>query len=237
MPAPPQSPGTPGGSTARHCCTTTLQVLPHAAFRELNPRTPFAANWHFELIAAKLAAVREGHIRRLIVSLPPRHLKSHLASIAFPAWCLGHDPSAQIICVSYAQDLADKLSRDCRRILASDWYQRLFPTRLSPQASGRTRVRDDRAGLARRHLGRRGIDRAGCRHHRHRRPAKARGGVVADPAASGQRVVRPHALQPAQRQALGCDRADHAPIARGRPRRPCADAGAVGGRAPPGDRR
>jgi hypothetical protein len=63
----------------------------------------------------------------------PRHLKSHLASIAFPAWCLGHEPSAQILCVSYAQDLADKLSRDCRRLLASDWYQRLFPTRLSPQ--------------------------------------------------------------------------------------------------------
>jgi hypothetical protein len=102
-------------------------------FRELNPRTPFAGNWHVELIAAKLAAVHHGHIRRLIVSLPPRHLKSHLASVAFPAWCLGHDPSAQILCVSYAQDLADKLSRDCRRIVASDWYHRLFPTRLSPQ--------------------------------------------------------------------------------------------------------
>src|SRR6202023_874342 len=54
------------------------------AFRELNPRTPFAVNWHVELIAAKLAAVRAGRIKRLIVSLPPRHLKSHLASVAFP---------------------------------------------------------------------------------------------------------------------------------------------------------
>ena len=80
------------------------------------------------------AAVREGRIRSLIISVPPRHLKSHLASVAFPAWCLGHDPSVQILCVSYAQDLADKLSRDCRRIVASDWYQKLFPaTRLSPQ--------------------------------------------------------------------------------------------------------
>jgi predicted phage terminase large subunit-like protein len=90
-------------------------------------------NWHVELIPAKLAAVRAGRIRRLIVSMPPRHLKSHLASVAFPAWCLGHDLSTQIVCVSYAQDLADKLSRDCRRIVSSDWYQRLFPTRLSPQ--------------------------------------------------------------------------------------------------------
>ncbi len=80
-----------------------------------------------------MAAVRDGSIRRLVVNLPPRHLKSLLASVAFPAWCLGHDPSAEILCVSYAQDLADKLSRDCRQILASDWYRGIFPTRLSPQ--------------------------------------------------------------------------------------------------------
>ena len=70
------------------------------AFRELNPRTQLAMNWHVELIAAKLAAVHAGEIRRLIVSLPPRHLKSHLASVAFPAWCLGHEPSAEILCVT-----------------------------------------------------------------------------------------------------------------------------------------
>ena len=46
---------------------------------------------------------------------------------------LGHNPSTQILCVSYAQDLADKLSRDCRRIVMSDWYQRLFPARLAPR--------------------------------------------------------------------------------------------------------
>src|SRR6201997_600074 len=82
-------------------------------FYDLNPQTELAMNWHLEVIAAKLAAVRQGQIPRLIINLPPRHLKSLLASIAFPAWCLGHDPSAQILCVSYAQDLADKLARDC----------------------------------------------------------------------------------------------------------------------------
>jgi predicted phage terminase large subunit-like protein len=105
----------------------------HRAFCELNPRADFAMNWHFEAIAARLAAVRDGRTRRLIINLPPRHLKSHLASIAFPAWCLGHDPSTQILCVSYAQDLADKLARDCRRVMTSEWYQRLFATRLSAQ--------------------------------------------------------------------------------------------------------
>jgi len=76
------------GYFAQHC------------FCELNPQAAFLPNWHIEVIAAKLAAVREGKIRRLIINLPPRHLKSLLASTAFPAWCLGPDPSAQILCVT-----------------------------------------------------------------------------------------------------------------------------------------
>jgi hypothetical protein len=102
-------------------------------FVDLNPQTDLAINWHIEVIAAKLTAVRNGEIRRLIINLPPRHLKSLLASVAFPAWCLGHDPSAQLVNVSYAQDLADKLARDCRTIMMSGWYRRIFPTRLARQ--------------------------------------------------------------------------------------------------------
>ena len=101
-------------------------------FEELNPQTNLAMNWHLEIIAAKLVEVRRGKIRRLIINLPPRHLKSLMASVAFPAWCLGHDPSAQILCVSYAQDLADKLARDCRSIMMSPWYRRIFRTCLAP---------------------------------------------------------------------------------------------------------
>ena len=74
-----------------------LGYFAHRCFCELNPQAAFLPNWHIEVIAAKLAAVREGKIRRLIINLPPRHLKSLLASTAFPAWCLGHDPSAQIL--------------------------------------------------------------------------------------------------------------------------------------------
>src|SRR5438046_3755867 len=101
-------------------------------FHDLNPQAELMMNWHLEVIAAKLTAVREGKIRRLIINVAPRNLKSLLALIAFPAWCLGHDPSAQILCVSYAQDLADKLARDCRGIMMSPWYRQIFRTRLAP---------------------------------------------------------------------------------------------------------
>jgi hypothetical protein len=104
----------------------------HRVFHELYPHVPFVMNWHVRVIAARLAAVRDGDIRRLAVNLPPRHLKSLLASVAFPTWFLGHAPGMQVVCVSYAQDLADKWSRDCRRVVASPWYQRLFATHLAP---------------------------------------------------------------------------------------------------------
>jgi hypothetical protein len=84
-------------------------------------------------MAAKLEACRLGKIRRLIINVPPRHLKSLCASIALPAWALGHDPAASILCVSYAQDLADKLARDCRSVISSQWYRKTFATRLSAQ--------------------------------------------------------------------------------------------------------
>src|SRR5215469_305005 len=108
-----------------------LGYFAERCFCELNPQAELAMNWHLEVIAAALAAVREGKIRRLIINLPPRHLKSLMASIAFPAWCLGHDPSVQILCASYGQDLADKFARDCRSIMTSGWYRQIFATRLA----------------------------------------------------------------------------------------------------------
>jgi predicted phage terminase large subunit-like protein len=88
-------------------------------------------NWHLDAICHALEQVRLGTTRRLIINLPPRSLKSVIASVAFPAFVLGHDPSKRIICVSYAQDLATKHSNDFRALLGSDWYRRIF-TRTRP---------------------------------------------------------------------------------------------------------
>ena len=66
-------------------CCGAISRASHGAFVELNPQTRLLLGWHFEIIAAKLAAVFEGKIRRLIINLPPRYLKSLLASVAFPA--------------------------------------------------------------------------------------------------------------------------------------------------------
>ena len=102
------------------------------SFYELNPQTELRIAPYIEIMAAKLEACRQGKIKRLIINLPPRYLKSHCASVAFTAWLLGHHPSTQIICASYGQDLADKLALDCRKLMQSQWYQILFPARLAP---------------------------------------------------------------------------------------------------------
>jgi predicted phage terminase large subunit-like protein len=103
------------------------------SFLELNPSAKFLHPPYLELLADRLEKVRRREITRLIINLPPRSLKSHCVSIAFPAWILGHDPCAQIIAVSYGQELADKLARDCRTLMTSPFFEALFPTRLSPQ--------------------------------------------------------------------------------------------------------
>ncbi len=104
------------------------------SFYELNPQANFLPGRYIELVAATLEKCRTGKTKRLILNLPPRTLKSHAASVAFPAWLLGHDPSKQIICASYGQDLADKHARDCRTLMSSSFYRGLFPrTALSSE--------------------------------------------------------------------------------------------------------
>jgi predicted phage terminase large subunit-like protein len=102
-------------------------------YLHLDPQNPYQHNWHIDLLADRLAKVARGECRRLIITVPPRSLKSICASVAFPAWVLGRDPSRRIICASYSQDLSHKLARDTAAVMTSSWYQRAFSTRLQGQ--------------------------------------------------------------------------------------------------------
>lgn len=105
-----------------------------AAFHELNPGTPYQHNWHHDLLASRLTAFARGEIRRLVIMLPPRSLKSHFASICLPAWLLGLDPTKRIVCASYSAELAEFLARHCLKLMRSPLYGLVFPqTRLSAQ--------------------------------------------------------------------------------------------------------
>lgn len=104
-------------------------------FVHLDPQTTYAHNWHIDLLADRLTQVYQGKLRRLIITVPPRSLKSICASVGFPAWVLGRDPSKRIICASYGQELSNKLARDTAAVMSADWYLRAFATRLASQRS------------------------------------------------------------------------------------------------------
>ncbi len=106
---------------------TDLTAFIQRCFQTVAPGQRYLHSWHVEAIAHHLELCRTGRVRRLIITLPPRNLKSICASVAFPAFALGHDPSLRIVCASYAQDLTIKHARDCRAVMESAWYRRLFP--------------------------------------------------------------------------------------------------------------
>ena len=100
-----------------------IQVI----FPLVSPNDPLMRNWHLEAMAYALTRVLEGKIRRLIITVSPRSLKSICASVAFPAFALGHNPRLRFICASYAENLALAHSRSCRDVMRSQLYRRLFP--------------------------------------------------------------------------------------------------------------
>lgn len=90
---------------------------------------------HVEAMCYMLDRVARGEVKRLIISVPPRHLKSATVAIAFVAWYLGHHPEKKIIVASYGADLAAQHARGFRAIIEDPNFKRLFP---------KFRVRPDR---------------------------------------------------------------------------------------------
>jgi predicted phage terminase large subunit-like protein len=99
--------------------------------RTLNPGQPFLPNWHILAIAHQLDRIRRGEITRLIINMPPRHLKSLTVSVAFPAYLLGLEPWHRIFAISYGSELSSKHASDFRSIVESAWFRRAFPMRIS----------------------------------------------------------------------------------------------------------
>lgn len=82
---------------------------------------------HHRIIAEQLERVERREIDRLMLLLPPRHGKTELASRRYPAWCLGRNPTRQIIAASASEGFATDVGREVRNIIRSEEYSRLFP--------------------------------------------------------------------------------------------------------------
>lgn len=82
---------------------------------------------HHRLIARHLEAVERGDIKRLMITMPPRHGKSMLASEFFPSWYIGRNPDHYVVTATYAQELADDFGRKVKNQIEDPAYQCIFP--------------------------------------------------------------------------------------------------------------
>ncbi len=106
---------------------TDLSSFIQRSFATVDPGTSYLHSWHIDAIAHALEGVVSGEVTRLIVTMPPRSLKSIAISVAFPAWLLGLNPRLRIMAVSYSEGLAEKLASDCLKVIEAPWYREAFP--------------------------------------------------------------------------------------------------------------
>ena len=99
---------------------------------------------HLTRIAELLEAVDRGEIRRLIINLPPRHAKSTLASMLFPAWYLGRHPTRNVITVTHSQELSDRNSRAQREYVRDALWP--FDAKLSEDSTSVSRWNLNKGG-------------------------------------------------------------------------------------------
>lgn len=119
------------------------------AWPVLNPATPFADNWHIHEICEHLEAVSSGQIKRLLINMPFRMLKSTIVSQAFPAWEWITRPHLHYLTASYARTVAIRDAVDCRRVIESDVYQSAWGARfkMTSDQNEKSKYQNDHQGM------------------------------------------------------------------------------------------
>jgi predicted phage terminase large subunit-like protein len=97
--------------------------------------TKVGADRYLEYLATELTEFVDGKTRRLLINLPPRHLKTLLSTVCLSAWKFAREPSAKIMVVTYSEQLAESIARGIRGILHSDWFKDIFATRVAKDHS------------------------------------------------------------------------------------------------------
>jgi len=106
----------------------------------------YTPSWHHEQIAHQLERIERGEIDRLIITMPPRHGKSTLATIGFPAWYIGRNPDKQIMTISYNEELARKFGREVRELIKEPAYNIMFNVELAEDSQAKNRFHTKQGG-------------------------------------------------------------------------------------------
>ena len=101
----------------------SLREFARGAFEVVEPNRQYVHGWHIDAICEHLEAVSRSEIQHLIINIPPRHMKSLLTAVFWPAWEWTHSPHIRWLYSSYGQGLVVRDSVNCRRVISSNWYQ------------------------------------------------------------------------------------------------------------------
>jgi predicted phage terminase large subunit-like protein len=127
----------------------SLYAFVEQAWAILQPSQSFQRNWHIPLICEYLEAVSVGQLKRLVINLPPRYMKSLLVSVMWPAWEWLRDPTSRWVFVSYSDQLSSKHSLDRRTLITSGWYRQNWGDRvqLSADQNAKHEFQNHRRGV------------------------------------------------------------------------------------------
>jgi predicted phage terminase large subunit-like protein len=100
-----------------------LKEFVREAWSVVEPTVPFIEGWHIDAICEHLEAATKREFNNLLITIPPRHSKSRLTSIFWPAWAWTQSPGEKFLCSSYSSELSTEHSIHCRRLVQSKWYK------------------------------------------------------------------------------------------------------------------
>jgi hypothetical protein len=132
----------------RELATRHLKEFIRQAWPVVEPATPFVPGWHVDAICEHLEAISHGQIRNLLITIPPRHMKSLAVSVFWPCWEWIRWPQRRWLFSSYAESLSIRDSVRCRRLIQSPWYQSHFGNCfvLTGDQNEKHRFENDRSG-------------------------------------------------------------------------------------------
>ena len=132
----------------RRAASASMYEFVKQAWHVVEPGIQFVPNWHIEEICEHLQAVTDGEITRLLINIPPRHSKSTIVSVMWPAWEWLTRPHEKYLCASYSQVLSIRDNLKTRRLIQSPWYQEnwghLF--KLAGDQNAKQRFENDKTG-------------------------------------------------------------------------------------------
>lgn len=132
----------------REYCRRSLVNFIKRAWHVIEPSSPYIHGWHMDAICEHLEAITKGQITRLLINVPPGTMKSLSSAVLWPSWEWGPMvmPHIRFIGASHEAGLATRDSMKMRRLVTSEWYQRLWPLALTSDQNEKTYVENVKTG-------------------------------------------------------------------------------------------